>query len=111
MDSGRILVVDDNRLNRSTLSQYLERQGHTVVLAENGQQALELARAQPFDLMLLDIVMPVMDGYQVLEHIHADPALHSLPVIVVSAQENMESAIRCIGMGAVDYLPKPFEAT
>ncbi|MGE5140574.1 MAG: response regulator, partial [Rudaea sp.] len=109
MNGGRLLVVDDNRLNRFTLAQYLRQQGHTVVLAENGEQALEMVRTQPFDLLLLDIVMPVMDGYQVLEQIRADPALRSVPVIVISAVEEMESVVRCIGMGAADYLPKPFD--
>jgi CheY-like chemotaxis protein len=109
IDGGHLLVVDDNRLNRSTLALNLRKQGHTVVLAENGEQALELVRTQPFDLVLLDIVMPVMDGYQVLELIRGDPSLRSLPVIVISAVEEMESVVRCIGMGAADYLPKPFD--
>lgn len=109
MNAGRVLVVDDNRLNRFTLAQHLRQQGHTVALAENGQQALEAVQAQPFDLVLLDIVMPVMDGYEVLKHIRGDPTLRNLPVIVISALDEIDSAVRCIGMGAADYLPKPFD--
>jgi CheY-like chemotaxis protein len=109
MNGGRLLVVDDNRLNRSTLALNLRQQGHTAVLAENGEQALKLMRSQPFDLVLLDIVMPVMDGYQVLEHMRADLALRSLPVLVISAVDEMDSVVRCIGLGAADYLPKPFD--
>jgi adenylate cyclase len=105
---GHILVVDDNRMNRLKLSRGLEQQGHTFALAENGQQALEMVRAQPFDLVLLDIVMPEMDGYQVLEHIKRDSALRDIPVIVISALDEMESVVKCIKMGAEDYLPKPF---
>jgi len=105
---GHILVVDDNRMNRLKLSRGLEQQGHTFALAENGQQALEMVRAQPFDLVLLDIVMPEMDGYQVLEHIKRDSVLRDIPVIVISALDEMESVVKCIKMGAEDYLPKPF---
>ena len=76
---GKILVVDDNRMNRLKLSLSLEQQGHTVGLAEDGQQALEMLKARPFDVVLLDIVMPGMDGYQVLERIKGDPALARHP--------------------------------
>lgn len=106
---GHILVVDDNRMNRLKLSRGLEQQGHTLALAENGQQALEMVQAQPFDLMLLDIVMPEMDGYQVLEHMKRDSTLRDIPVIVISALDEMESVVKCIKMGAEDYLPKPFD--
>jgi signal transduction histidine kinase len=105
---GRILVVDDNRMNRIKLSRSLELQGHEVGLAEDGQQALDMLRAEPFDLVLLDIIMPGMDGYQVLEVIKANPKLRDLPVIVISALDETDSAVRCIEMGAEDYLPKPF---
>jgi signal transduction histidine kinase len=107
-EQGHILVVDDNRVNRLKLSRSLELQGHTVGLAEDGQQALDLLKAKPFDVVLLDIIMPGMDGYQVLETIKADPELRDLPVIVISALDEIESAVRCIQMGAEDYLPKPF---
>ena len=107
-ESGKILVVDDNRINRQTLLRNLEAEGHSVVLAEEGQQALELLGGQPFDVVLLDIIMPGMDGYETLERIKADPELRDIPVIVISAVEELDSAVRCIEMGAEDYLPKPF---
>ena len=106
---GHILVVDDNRVNRLTLARSLEQQGHTVVLAENGQQALDMVRAEPFDVVLLDIVMPGLDGFQVLAHMKADQELRDIPVIVISALDEVESAVRSIEMGAEDYLPKPFD--
>jgi signal transduction histidine kinase len=106
---GHVLVVDDNRVNRLKLSLGLEQQGHTVGLAEDGQRALDILKAEPFDVVLLDIVMPEMDGYQVLERVKADPALRDIPVIVISALDDMDSVVRCIEMGAEDYLPKPFD--
>lgn len=105
---GQILVVDDNRMNRIKLSRSLEQQGHEVGLAEDGQQALAMLEQHPFDVVLLDIIMPGMDGYQVLERIKSDPDLKSIPVIVISALDEIDSAVRCIEMGAEDYLPKPF---
>ncbi len=108
-EHGQILVVDDNRLNRMKLSRGLEQQGHIVATAENGQQALEMIRAHSFDLVLLDIVMPEMDGYQVLERVKADNTLRDIPVIVISAVDEMDSIVKCIKMGAEDYLPKPFD--
>ena len=107
-EHGHILVVDDNRMNRLTLFRSLEGQGHTVGLAENGQQAIDLLESQSFDVVLLDIVMPEMDGYQVLERIKSDPRLRDIPVIVISAVDEIDSAVRCIEIGAEDYLPKPF---
>ncbi|MBI3734112.1 MAG: response regulator [Chloroflexi bacterium] len=105
---GRVLVVDDNEANRDVLSRRLEREGHAVAVAANGRQALEMARAQRFDLMLLDIMMPEMNGYQVLEHLKTDAVLRDLPVIVLSALDEIDSVVKCIEMGAEDYLPKPF---
>lgn len=90
------------------LQRQLEQLGHVVVLAENGRQALEILSAGGFDLVLLDILMPEMDGFQVLERLKADPVQRELPVIVISALDEMDSVIRCIGMGAEDFLPKPF---
>jgi len=107
-EHGHILVVDDNRMNRLTLSRSLEGHGHTVGLAEDGQQAIELLESQSFDVVLLDIVMPEMDGYQVLGRIKGDPRLRDIPVIVISAVDEIDSAVRCIEIGAEDYLPKPF---
>jgi signal transduction histidine kinase len=107
-EQGNILVVDDNRLNRLKLSRSLEQQGHSVDVAEDGQQALEMLRTQWFDVVLLDLIMPGMGGYQVLEVIKGDAELRDLPVIVISALDEIDSVVRCIEMGAEDYLPKPF---
>ena len=107
-EQGNILVVDDSRMNRLKLSRSLEQQGHRVDAAEDGQQALEMLRSQWFDVVLLDLIMPGMDGYQVLERIKGDPELRDLPVIVISALDEIDSVVRCIEMGAEDYLPKPF---
>ena len=107
-----LLVVDDNEDNRYTLTARLKRQGYTeVTTAANGQQALDLLRARPFDLLLLDIMMPELNGYQVLEQLKADDTLRHIPVIMISAVDELESVIRCIELGAEDYLPKPFNAT
>jgi adenylate cyclase len=108
-DQGLILVVDDNEMNRDLLSRRLQRQGHRVVMAENGKQAIEHLQTQPFDLVLLDVMMPEMNGYQVLEHLKVDPALRHIPVIMISALNDLESVVRCIQLGAEDYLFKPFE--
>ena len=107
--SGHVLVVDDNRVNRIKLSRGVESQGHTSAAAENGQRALEMLRAEPFDLVLLDIMMPKMDGYQVLKHMKADGTLRDIPVVVISALNELDSVVKCIEMGAEDYLPKSFE--
>lgn len=107
---GRILVVDDNEMNRDLLSRRLRQQGHTVSVAENGRQALEKVAAGELDLVMLDIMMPELDGYQVLEKMRADGTLDGLPVIMISAVTEIESVVRCIEMGATDYLPKPFNA-
>jgi adenylate cyclase len=104
---GRLLVVDDNKVNRLLLGRGLEQQGHKVAFAENGRQALEMLHQDEFDLMLLDIQMPEMDGYQVLEKVAGDLELRDIPVIVTSALEELDSVVRCIEMGAEDYLIKP----
>jgi Response regulator containing a CheY-like receiver domain and an HD-GYP domain len=110
-ERGSMLVVDDVEANRDLLSRRLQRQGHTVAVAENGRQAIELLKKQPFDLILCDIMMPEMNGYQVLEHVKADPALRHIPVIMISALDDIDSVVRCIEMGAEDYLFKPFNPT
>jgi CheY-like chemotaxis protein len=107
-ESGSILVVDDNGINRDLLSRYLERQGHAVQVAHNGRQALEMITTGAFDLVLLDITMPGLSGYQVLQHLKHSETLRDLPVIMISALDEMDSVIRCIELGAEDYLPKPF---
>ena len=104
---GRLLVVDDNKVNRLLLGRGLEQQGHRVAFAENGRQALEMLHQNEFDLMLLDIQMPEIDGYQVLEKVASDLDLRDIPVIVTSALEELDSVVRCIEMGAEDYLIKP----
>jgi class 3 adenylate cyclase len=106
---GRILVVDDDLPNRIKLSLNLQSQGHTVALAENGSQALTMLQAEPFDLILLDILMPQMDGFQVLSRLQQHDTLRDLPVIVISALDEMDSVVACIEMGAEDHLTKPFD--
>jgi adenylate cyclase len=106
-----ILVVDDNEDNRYTLTMRLRREGwETIVEAQTGRQALELMAERRFDLVLLDIMMPEMNGYEVLEHIKTDMALRDVPVIMISAVDEIESVVRCIELGAEDYLLKPFNA-
>ncbi len=107
-DKGLVLVVDDNEANRDVLSRRLKRQGLTVENAAHGRQALEMVRQKAFDLILLDIMMPEMNGYQVLEQLKKDPALDHIPVIMISAVDDIESVVRCIELGAEDYLFKPF---
>jgi adenylate cyclase len=104
---GHLLVVDDNRVNRLILGRGLEQQGHTVGFASNGRQALEALRGERFDLVLLDIEMPELDGYQVLEQLALDPHLRDIPVIMTSALDELDSVVACIEMGAEDYLTKP----
>src|SRR2546426_1067838 len=108
---GAMLVVDDNEADRAMLSRRLRRQGHTVSLAENGRQALEKLHARGFDLVLLDIMMPEMDGFEVLRRLKADAATQNIPVIMLSSVDEMDAVVRCIEMGADDYLPKPFPPT
>jgi CheY-like chemotaxis protein/anti-sigma regulatory factor (Ser/Thr protein kinase) len=106
-----LLVVDDIEANRDMLSRRLVRQGYVVATAENGRRALEMLRADTFDLVLLDILMPEMDGYEVLQHLKADEALRHIPVIMISALSDLDAVVRCIEMGAVDYLGRPFNPT
>jgi adenylate cyclase len=106
-DSSRLLIVDDNKVNRLLLSRSVELLGHRVALAENGRIALERLRSEPFDLLLLDIEMPEVDGFAVLEQLKADPRLREVPVIVTSSVEGLDNIVRCINLGAEDYLPKP----
>jgi CheY-like chemotaxis protein/tRNA A-37 threonylcarbamoyl transferase component Bud32 len=108
-DQARILVVDDVEDNRVLLERRLKRQGHAVESAENGRVALEMVRGGSFDLILLDVMMPEMDGYEVLERLKQSPDTHHLPVIMISALDDLSSVVRCIEHGAEDYLPKPFD--
>lgn len=109
--AGRILVVDDDELNRDMLSRQLERQSHDVATAVDGPSALELLRASRFDIVLLDLMMPGMNGFEVLERIKRDPALSGVAVILVSALDEMDSVVRSIEAGAEDYLFKPVNPT
>jgi CheY-like chemotaxis protein len=104
-----ILVVDDIEDNRAVLQRRLERQGHEVACAAGGADALAMVAARPFDLVLLDVMMPGMDGYAVLEGLKASPETRDIPVIMISALDDMASVVRCIERGAEDYLPKPFD--
>ncbi len=104
---GRLLVVDDNRVNRLLLAHGLEQDGHEVATAENGRQGMEMLRSGSFDLVLLDIEMPEMNGFEVLEALLHDPKLRDMPVIMTSASDELDRVVRCIEMGAEDYLTKP----
>lgn len=108
--SSRALVVDDNRVNRMLLARALTELGVEPVEAENGLQALQVMAAMPVDVVLLDLLMPELDGYGTLERIRADEALRHIPVIVITAVDELDSVVRCIELGATDYLPKPFES-
>jgi CheY-like chemotaxis protein len=108
-DGDPLLIVEDNEVNRDVLARHLGRQGYATAAAKNGIEALEMVRARRFDLMLLDVMMPEMDGYETLRLMKADPHLRDIPVIMISALDDIESVVRCIEMGAEDYLPKPFD--
>lgn len=106
-ESARLLVVEDNAVNRVTLARSLELQGHIVETAENGKEALEKFRTGEFDLMLLDIEMPVMNGFEVLEACLNDVDLRQIPIIMTSAMEELDAVVKCVELGAEDYLTKP----
>lgn len=108
-EHGHILVVDDHKPNRIKISFAVKKLGHSADVAEDGRQALAMLREQPFDLVLLDIIMPELDGYGVLEQMKADPALRDIPVIVISAEQELDSVVKGIELGAADYLPKTFD--
>ena len=106
--SMRLLIVDDLEINRDLLVRRVRRLGHETGIAVNGREALEQLRAASWDLVLLDITMPVMDGYDTLRHIKADLLLADTPVVMVSAIDETDSVVRCLELGADDYLTKPF---
>jgi len=108
-NAGRVLVVDDERLNRMLLRRALEAEGWTVAEAPDGRTALDVLRSETTDIVLLDIVMPELDGYATLAAIKANPSLDHVPVIIISGVDELDSVVRCIAMGATDYLTKPFE--
>lgn len=107
--SSRILVVDDMEANRALLSRRLGRDGHSVSVANSGRAALELLAEADFDLVLLDLMMPDMNGFDVLRRLKDDPAARHIPVIMISALDEIDSIVRCIEAGAEDYIPKPFD--
>lgn len=107
-ESGSVLVVEDDPINREILERHLTRQGYQVLLARGGRQALDMLAAARVDVVLLDLVMPEMDGYETLGRLKTDPELSEIPVIVLSALEDLESVVRCIEIGAEDYIQKPF---
>ena len=111
MPAPRILIVDDEPLNIDYLQQELEGAEYETLTAANGQQALDRVRSDAPDLILLDIMMPVMDGFEALSRLKADPASRDIPVIVISAASDLSNMVRGIQLGAEDYLPKPFEPT
>jgi class 3 adenylate cyclase len=104
-----LLVVDDSQDNRDMLARRLRRQGYEVLTADGGRAALTTLAAAPVDLVLLDVMMPDLDGYAVLEQLKADPARRDIPVLMISALDELDSVVRCIQLGAEDYLGKPFE--
>ena len=106
---GTILVLDDDRLNRMMLTRFLTQAGHTVITADHGRQGIELMHAQAFDVILLDVRMPEMDGFAVLEYIMGDSTLCNIPVVMVSGLDEIASVVTCIEMGAADYIHKPFD--
>ena len=110
-DRATILVVDDDPVQRLMLTAALERDGHLVRTAEDGSLALELLGAEPVDVVLLDVVMPETDGYTVLERLKADVDLRHIPVVMVTSMDDVASAVRCIELGADDYLSKPVDPT
>ena len=109
VEAGVILVVDDNASNRDLLERRLTREGHEVLTAADGREGLERLRARPFDLVLLDVLMPGRSGAEVLQELKADPELLHIPVLMISALDEMDTVIRCIELGAEDYLAKPFD--
>jgi DNA-binding response OmpR family regulator len=109
--AARLLVVDDDRINRRLLVAHLERQGHDVTTAADGQEGWERVLAERFDVVLLDVQMPRVDGYELLRWIRAEATLRHLPVIMISSIDELDSIVRCIELGADDYLPKPFDPT
>src|SRR6185503_11279917 len=106
-EPGHLLVVDDSKVNRILLARGLEADGHKVETAENGRQALERLRAGSFDLVLLDIEMPEMNGYEVLELCLQDDELRNIPIIMTSSLDEIASVVKCVELGAEDYLNKP----
>lgn len=104
-----LLIVDDNEINRDLLSHRLRNEGYTLAMADHGHQALDMMQVERFDMVLLDLMMPGMDGFEVLERIMSTPTIRDTPVIVLTAENDKNSVLRCIQSGAKDYIVKPFE--
>jgi len=107
--TGSILVIDDQALNRELLTRRLTHQGHSVLTADSGEAGLALAARGPVDLILLDVLLPGLSGYEVLARLKADATLREIPVLMISALDQTDSVTRCIALGADDYLTKPFD--
>jgi serine phosphatase RsbU (regulator of sigma subunit) len=108
---GRVLIVDDMEVNRDLLARHVRREGYEVSMAADGAEGLAMLRAEPFDVVFLDVMMPGMSGDAVLEEIKGDDAIRHIPVIMVSAAGEQEIVVKCLELGAEDYLPKPFNPT
>ena len=106
---GHILIVDDDPLNRRVLTKSLDNDGHRTTDVDNGFAALTALEADPPDVVLLDVVMPGLDGIEVLERMKANADLRHIPVIMISGVDDTDSIVRCLEAGAEDYLPKPFD--
>lgn len=107
--SYRVLVVDDNRINRLKLTRVLKTEGYDVLEAPGGKEALDALASQRIDLVLLDLLMPDVDGFQVLEKMQVDQQTRGIPVIMVTAVDEADDLKRCMEIGAVDYITKPFD--
>jgi len=101
--------VDDDGVSRAVLTNMLEKQGHTVASAKSGAEALAVVRERRFDLLILDLLMPGMDGFEVVEKLKADPALREIPVVMISSAEDMSGIVKSVKLGAEDYIFKPFD--
>jgi len=106
---GSILVIDDEEANRALLARRLTRQGYSVLFAETGEKGLALAARDPVDVILLDVMLPGMSGYEVLGRLKSDDALREIPVLIITAVDGSDSVTRCLALGADDYLAKPFD--
>ncbi|BBC25268.1 adenylate/guanylate cyclase [Pseudanabaena sp. ABRG5-3] len=109
MPNFQVLIVDDNEINRDMLARRLHRKDFNLSMASDGRAALSMVQVNRYDLILLDIMMPEVDGYAVLRYLKQDPSLRNIPVIIISALEEMDSVMRCMEIGADDYLTKPFD--
>ena len=108
---GKVLAVDDDAFNLDILAKFLNKQGHVVTTAEDGIEALDVLSKASFDLVLLDVMMPNLNGFETLKRIKEQENLLSTPVIMISALDELSSVIKCIEYGAEDYLPKPYNST